>query len=76
VYLGSVAALVETTYGRLLLAKLALVGAIGGCGFVNWQRVRAGEAPRVPVIQAEAAIAVLTIAVTAWLTETEHPAND
>lgn len=75
-YLGSVAALVDTTYGRLLLAKLALVGAIGGCGFVNWQRVRAEQAPRVPVVQAEAAFAVLAIAVTAWLTETEHPAND
>ncbi len=75
-YLGSVAALVETTYGRLLLAKLALVAAIGGCGFVNWQRVRAGTAPRVPVVQAEAVFAVLTIAVTAWLTETEHPASD
>lgn len=75
-YLGSIAALVETTYGRLLLAKLGLVAAIGGCGFVNWQRVRAGRAPRVPVIQAEAVFAVLAIAVTAWLTETEHPASD
>ena len=75
-YLGSLAALVETTYGRLLLAKLALVGAIGGCGFVNWQRVRGGTPPRVPVIQAEAVCAVLAIAVTAWLSETEHPAND
>lgn len=75
-YLGSVAALAETTYGRLLLAKLALVGAIGGCGFVNWQRVRARTAPRASVIQAEAGFAVLAIAVTAWLTETEHPASD
>ncbi|MCC6990409.1 MAG: CopD family protein [Acidobacteria bacterium] len=75
-YLGGVAALVETTYGRLLIAKLALVAAIGGCGFVNWQRVRARTTPRASVIQAEAVFAVLAIAVTAWLTETEHPAND
>lgn len=75
-YVGSLDGLFGTFYGRLLLAKLALVGAIGGCGFVNWQRVRAGQPPRVPVVQAEAALAVLTIAVTAWLTETEHPAND
>lgn len=75
-YLGGVAALAETTYGRLLLAKLVLVAAIGGCGFVNWQRVRTGKPPRVPVIQAEAAVAVLAIAVTAWLSESEHPAGD
>lgn len=75
-YLGGVAALLETAYGWLLLGKLVLVAAIGGCGFVNWQRIRAGLAPRVPVIQAEAVVAVLAIAVTAWLTETEHPASD
>jgi copper transport protein len=76
VYVGSVDGLLGTFYGRLLLGKLALVGAIGGCGFANWRRVRAEQAPRVPVVQAEAAFAVLAIAVTAWLTETEHPAND
>jgi len=76
VYLGGAAALVETTYGRLLLAKLVAVAAIGACGYVNWRRVRAGDAPRGPVIQAEAIFAVLAIAITAWLTETEHPAND
>jgi putative copper export protein len=75
-YLGGLAALVESEYGRLLLAKLVLVAAIGACGFVNWQRVRAGQAPRVGVIQAEAVFAVLAIGVTAWLTETEHPASD
>jgi putative copper export protein len=75
-YVGRVDGLLGTFYGRLLLAKLALVAAIGACGFVNWQRVRAGLAPRVPVIQAEAVLAGLAVAVTAWLTETEHPAND
>ncbi len=75
-YLGGVAALAATFYGRLLIAKLALVAAIGACGFIYWQRVRAGRAPRMPVIQAEAVFAVLAIAVTAWLTETEHPESD
>lgn len=75
-YVGSTDGLLGTFYGRLLLAKLAVVGAIGACGFINWQRVRAGRAPRMPVIQAEAVLAVLAMAVTAWLTETEHPASD
>ena len=36
----------------------------------------ARTAPRASVIQAEAVFAMLAIAVTAWLTETEHPASD
>jgi len=72
-YLGGVAALVETTYGRLLLLKLAAVAAIGACGFLNWRRVGRREAPSLSLIRVEAALAILTIAVTALLTETEHP---
>lgn len=72
-YLGSVPALVQTPYGRLLLLKLALVAGIGGCGLVNWQRVRWGRAPRLGWIQLEALLAVGALAVTAWLSETEHP---
>jgi len=72
-YLGSVSALVETRYGRLLLLKLALIAAVGVCGFLNWQRVRRRATPRLGWIQVEAALAVLTVAMTAWLTETEHP---
>lgn len=75
-YVGSMDGLLATFYGRLLLAKLALVGAIGACGFLNWRRAGRGEAPSLPLIRAEAALAGLAIAVTAWLTETEHPAND
>ncbi len=73
IYLGGVLALVATAYGRLLLVKIGLVAAIGACGYFNWQRVRRGGRPRVGLIQAEAAFAVLTLVVTAWLTETEHP---
>ena len=75
-YLGGVAALVETIYGWMLLAKLALVAAIGACGFLNWRRVGRGDAPNLALIRAEAAFAVLALVVTAALTETEHPAND
>lgn len=72
-YVGGVDGLVGTFYGRLLLAKLAAVAAIGACGFLNWRRVGRREAPNLVLIRAEAALAVLTIAVTALLTETEHP---
>lgn len=72
-YVGSVDGLLGTFYGRLLLVKLAAVAAIGACGFLNWRRVGRREAPNLPLIRAEAALAVLTIAVTALLTETEHP---
>lgn len=75
-YVGSVDGLLGTFYGRLLLAKLALVAAIGACGFLNWRRVGRGEVPHLPLVRAEAALAVLTVVVTALLTETEHPAAE
>jgi putative copper export protein len=72
-YLGSVDGLLGTFYGRLLLLKLVVVAAIGACGFLNWQRVGGGAAPKLSLIRTEAALAVLAIALTAMLTETEHP---
>jgi len=72
-YLGGFAALADTTYGRVLLVKLALVAGIGLCGAINWRGVRQGNAPKAGLIQSEAVLAVLAIAVTAWLSETEHP---
>lgn len=72
-YLGPLADGLASPYGRWLLIKLALVGAAGGCGFVNWRRTRAGLAPAPRVLQGEALAAVLTAAVTAVLTETAHP---
>ncbi len=76
VYVGSVDGLLGTFYGRLLLGKLALVGAIGACGFLNWRRVGRRQAPTLPLIRAEAALAILTIVVTALLTEAEHPESE
>jgi putative copper export protein len=72
-YVGSVAGLLGTFYGRLLLVKLAVVATIGACGFLNWQRARRGNSPHRGLITAEAAFAVAAIVVTALLTETEHP---
>ena len=72
-YVGSVDGFLGTFYGRVLLLKLALIGAIGACGFLNWRRAGRREAPSFVLIRAEAALAILAIAVTALLTETEHP---
>lgn len=72
-YLGAVLDGLATPYGTWLLVKLALVGAAGACGFVNWRRTTGGLAPARAVLQAEALAAVLTVAVTAVLTETAHP---
>lgn len=70
-YLGTLASLWTTTYGRLLLAKLALVAMTAGCGFVNWRSLQRGGAPPLAIV--EALLAVGVVAVTAFLTETEHP---
>ena len=70
-YLGAIDNLWATTYGRLLVAKVVTVLAISACGFVNWQRARAGQAP--PAASLEAALALAVVVVTAFLTETAHP---
>ncbi len=74
-YVGTLADLAASPYGRWLLLKLVAVGVVGGCGFVNWRRTRGGLPPAAGWLQAEALGAVLTAVVTAILTETEHPAG-
>lgn len=74
-YLGPVVDGLASPYGRWLLLKLVLVGAAGGCGFVNWRRTRAGQCPARGVLHAEALAAMLTAAVTAVLSETAHPGD-
>lgn len=72
-YLATPAAFVESAYGLTLVAKLALVLGILVCGYANWRRSRAREAPRMPLLRTEAALAVLVLIVTSVLTELEHP---
>jgi putative copper export protein len=74
-------ALVDTRYGRTLLLKLALVGAVAVLGSVNWRRSvprlrDTGQARgfrRVALAEWLASHAVL--AVTAWLVHTPPPAG-
>lgn len=75
-YVGMFSNLWTTAYGRILLLKVALVGAIGGCGFVNWRRLKRMipyETGSLAIIVLEAALAVAVVLVTALLTETAHP---
>jgi putative copper export protein len=63
----------STEYGRALLMKLGGVAAVGVCGWVNWRGVRRGAPPNRIVMTVEWVAAVAVLALTAQLTETEHP---
>ena len=76
--LGAPRGLWETDYGQLLLAKVALVGVMGGLGWVNRRRLgelvdRAGIALR--RVRAETVAGVAVLAVTGVLVSTV-PATD
>lgn len=72
-YLTTPADLLQTAYGRALTIKLTIVLAILVCGYANWRRARAREAPWTALLRVEAALAVLVLVVTSVLTELEHP---
>ncbi len=73
IYVGAVDALFSTLYGRLLVLKIACVGAVVACGWLNWRRVRAGAEPSISVMGTEVAFALAVVVATSVLTETEHP---
>jgi len=72
-YVQQVAHLWDSVYGRVLVAKVALVGVVAACGRRNWQRSRQRRTPSLRVMLIEVAAAVLVVAVTGVLTELEHP---
>jgi copper transport protein len=84
VNVGRLGALASTGYGRLLLLKLALVGAIAALGALNWRRVvpalQHGSEPDAAVrrlsvsVALELGLAVLVLVVTALLSTAEAPA--
>lgn len=78
IHLGSVSDLWTTGYGRVLLAKLAMVAGVLAAGYVNWRVVRPrlarGEGHRLPLVAGtEVLFAMLTLFVTAVLTGVPRP---
>jgi putative copper export protein len=81
-YVGSVANLWTTPYGRWLAVKGTLFCGVIACGFLNWRRFSAGAGngsvpvrPAEPVGAAtiEVLLAAAIVIVTAIFTELEHP---
>ena len=72
-YVGSIAALTGTAYGRVLLLKVALLLGVAGTGAYNWRRVRPamGAEPGAARLRrsatAELAIGTLLLGVTGVL---------
>lgn len=81
IHLGSIADLWHTSYGRLLLIKLGVLGGVAGVGAYNWRLVRpvlgddgATQRLRRSAVL-ELCIALLVVAVTAVLVATPTPAE-
>lgn len=77
-YLGSVENLWSTTYGWAVLLKVIFVGDVATFGFLNWKTLhRPATAERLrlrpTVLVGEIVMAAAVVAVTAVLTELEHP---
>jgi copper transport protein len=72
-YVGSLANLWSTTYGRVLLVKVALVVGVVACGYVNWRAIESGQNEPQRTAVVELMLAGLVIAATGVLTELEHP---
>lgn len=72
-YVGSWQALWTSGYGRVLSAKLAVVVVVVACGWTNWRRVRRAAVPRRVLMTAEWVAALIVVALTGVLSETEHP---
>jgi putative copper export protein/methionine-rich copper-binding protein CopC len=81
VHLGGLAALWESRYGALLLAKLALLALVAGIGAYNWRVAtprlsgEAGARRLRASATAELVVGALVLAVTAILVATPPPAG-
>jgi putative copper export protein len=75
-YVGALANLWMTAYGRVLVLKVGLVAAISICGYVNWhhlRRWRADSESSTSIMVLEATLAIAVVIVTGYLTEIGHP---
>ncbi|WP_214404346.1 CopD family protein [Pseudonocardia lacus] len=67
------ASLVSTGYGLLVAAKVVLLGAVAGLGWLTRRRLLAGRMPVLRWAGAEIAVMALTIGVAAALSQTPPP---
>jgi putative copper resistance protein D len=72
-YVGALANLWTTSYGRMLSIKLALVGGVAACGYLNWRAMKSGRTEPGPTALVELTLAAMVIVATGVLTELEHP---
>ena len=79
IHLGSLAALWESTYGKLLLAKLAILSIVALTGAYNWLRVKPSLGSDDGVVRirrsasVEVGVGVLVLLITAILVATPTP---
>jgi putative copper export protein len=78
-HVASWQALAGDGYGRIILAKIALLIPLLALGYGNYRRCRPGAPPAdlVPTVAAEAALVVIILALSAVLTglALPHPAS-
>ena len=67
------AEILATDYGRLLVVKIALAAVVLAMGATHRRRLSAGNTPSRKAVWWEVVIAVVVLAVTAWMTGTEPP---
>ncbi len=81
-YVGSLSNLRTSSYGWLLVLKIAFVAGVAVCGYVNWRRLSRQNGELVltgspgsmtPTIVLEVLLAGVVTLVTATLTEVAHP---
>jgi copper transport protein len=78
-YMGSIAELWSTTYGRALVLKVAILGGVAALGAYNWRRVRPalGSAPGAGRLRRSATVELvlgtLLLAITAVLVALPAP---
>jgi putative copper export protein len=79
-HVGSLGGLIGSTYGRILLAKVGLVGVAAGLGAYNWKRVtprlgspEGSKAFMAGSARSELVIGLLVLVLTAVLVVTPHP---
>jgi copper transport protein len=72
-YVGSVANLWTTVYGRVLLLKIALVAVVVACGYVNMRAIGSGQIEPGRAAIVELMLAAAVVMATGVLTELEHP---